>query len=80
MTRRPKDSIPLALFSFNGGVEIGQLLFLAVAATTVAGLRRLAPRDVRLPRFERVAAYGIGSLAAYWYFQRLSLVVFDPAL
>jgi len=76
----PQDSIPLALFSFNVGVELGQLAFLASVATLLAGLRAVVPRRLASLRFEEVAAYGIGSLAAYWCLERLSVVGFGPGL
>jgi hydrogenase/urease accessory protein HupE len=68
----PKDDVPLALFAFNVGVEVGQLLFIAV----VLGLLALAKR-VPLPhpvarRALPVASYVIGALAAFWFIERLS--------
>ena len=66
--------IPLALFSFNVGVEIGQLLFIASVFAVVAGARHLA-RRVALPRTawaRRAAPYAIGSVSAFWMIQRLA--------
>jgi hydrogenase/urease accessory protein HupE len=64
----PEGEIPLALLAFNVGIEIGQLLF--VAALLLARLA-LGPALARAPRaLSRVPAYAIGSLAAYWCFQR----------
>ena len=69
----PRDDIPLALFSFNVGVEIGQLLIVAplvvIAALAVDRLRR-APKALA-----RVPAYVIGSLAAYWCFERAAVLL-----
>jgi hypothetical protein len=64
----PGHAIPLALLFFNVGVEIGQLMFIAV----VLGLAWLLARTHReLPRWSpRAAAYVIGSLAAFWVFER----------
>jgi hydrogenase/urease accessory protein HupE len=64
----PADEIPLALFAFNVGIEVGQLLFVAV----VVALRfALAERAARAPVWLRAApAYAIGSLAAWWCFER----------
>ncbi len=45
----PQLDIPLALFSFNVGVEIGQLLFIAAVFTVVAVLRQVMCH-VALPR------------------------------
>ncbi|MBI3904449.1 MAG: HupE/UreJ family protein [Pseudomonas fluorescens] len=68
----PQRDLPLALFTFNVGVEIGQLMFVAV----VLSLRALLLR-CRLPRpavlYARpIASYGLGTLAAFWFFQRVS--------
>ncbi|MNK90209.1 HupE / UreJ protein [compost metagenome] len=68
----PQRDLPLALFTFNVGVEIGQLMFVAV----VLSLRALLLR-CRLPRpavlYARpIASYGLGTLAALWFFERVS--------
>jgi hydrogenase/urease accessory protein HupE len=68
----PKGEIPLALFAFNVGVETGQLAFVA----TVLGVVALSKRIGIARRVERyvypVASYAIGSLAAFWFFERLA--------
>jgi len=67
----PPAAIPLALFAFNCGIEIGQLLFVAVALAAVGVLRRL---PIQWPAPLRLApAYAIGGLAAFWVWQRLLL-------
>jgi hydrogenase/urease accessory protein HupE len=64
----PQTDIPLALFSFNVGIEIGQLTFVFVVLILN---RLLGPLFVRLPRWvEIVPLYAMGSLAAYWCLQR----------
>ena len=64
----PPDDVPLALFSFNVGIEAGQLAFVAVIL--VAGFL-LRPALRQLPGWaDRVPAYGIGFLAAYWVLDR----------
>jgi hydrogenase/urease accessory protein HupE len=66
----PQTAIPLALFSFNVGVEIGQLLFVAVALNVIWLLKRLR---MAWPAWaDLVPAYGIGSMAAFWCIQRIS--------
>ena len=69
----PEGDIPLALFSFNVGVELGQLLFIAAVLTTGAAVRLLYPR-IRLHTaiLSRVASYGIGSVAAFWVIERMA--------
>ncbi len=66
----PQGEIPLALFAFSVGVEIGQLAFVS-AVLMLARLVRLA--SLRLPLWAPGAAgYAIGSVAAFWVFARLA--------
>jgi hydrogenase/urease accessory protein HupE len=67
----PAGHIPVALLFFNVGVEIGQLLFVAVVLG-FAALFRLARRP--LPRWAALAPpYLIGSLSMFWVIQRVSV-------
>ena len=64
----PRGDIPLALFAFNVGVELGQLAFIAVIFGAVYSIRLI----VTIPRQATVAsAYAIGIVAAFWCAQRL---------
>ncbi len=64
----PTAEIPLALFSFNVGIELGQLAFIGAVLLVVAALRR-AP--VAWPHWSKaVPAYGIGTMAILWFLQR----------
>jgi hydrogenase/urease accessory protein HupE len=66
----PENAIPLALFLFNVGVEVGQLLFIAAV---VAGLALLARFNVRWPEWGwRVPTYAIGGLSAFWLIERVT--------
>ncbi|MEA2733482.1 MAG: hypothetical protein QOF70_7957 [Acetobacteraceae bacterium] len=66
----PQGEIPLALFAFNVGVELGQLAFVA-AVLSLARLVHVMP--LRLPAWApRAAGYAIGSIAAFWVFARLA--------
>lgn len=66
----PPNAIPLSLLLFNVGVELGQLLFIAVVLSIGWLLTRL-PRA--LPLWTRWAPpYIIGSLAAFWFIERLN--------
>jgi hydrogenase/urease accessory protein HupE len=70
----PAGEIPLALVSFNTGIEVGQLLFVGALL-----LARAALGPLPLPRFAapaRLPAYCIGALAAYWVFERAWSLVF----
>jgi hydrogenase/urease accessory protein HupE len=66
----PQIDIPLALLSFNLGVEAGQLLFVtAVLALLWVGRQAVHVR----PRWlEALPAYAIGSIAAFWLIERVS--------
>jgi hypothetical protein len=66
----PSGEIPLALFSFNVGIELGQLAFVAavlIAWRLTAGLVAGAPRWLA-----RAPVYVMGSLAVFWMFQRIA--------
>lgn len=69
----PQSDVPLALLTFNLGVEAGQLLFVFAVLALKAGVDRLLV--VKLPWARTVAGYGIGSLAAVWFVQRLTLML-----
>jgi hydrogenase/urease accessory protein HupE len=65
----PKDAIPMSLFLFNAGVEIGQLMFVA-AVLAIGWLLARLPRP--LPAWSHaIPAYAIGSAASFWFIERL---------
>ena len=65
----PSEEIPAALFSFNVGIEIGQLAVAVAAWVLWAGLRALY--DKPLPRLVQLApGYAIGCMAGYWFLER----------
>ena len=66
----PTGEIPVALFSFNVGIELGQLLFVLVLAVVAVPLVRRIP----IPLPQRAAVYVMGSLAAFWMFQRVAAI------
>jgi hydrogenase/urease accessory protein HupE len=68
----PQSDVPLALLTFNLGVEAGQLIFVFAVLALMAIVDRLLV--VKLPWARTVAGYGIGSLAAVWFVQRLALM------
>jgi hydrogenase/urease accessory protein HupE len=69
----PRGDLPLALVSFNVGVEIGQLGFVALVLSLERSFRVL---EMRWPRWaEILPAYTVGTLGAYWTVQRLVLLV-----
>jgi len=65
----PAQEIPLALFSFNVGIELGQIAFVTLLLLLGLALR---PLQARLPAWSAaVPTYCIGSLAAFWTLDRL---------
>ena len=68
----PKAELPVALLSFNVGVEIGQLSFVALILLLERASRIL---EVRWPRWaEALPGYTVGSLGAFWTVQRLAIM------
>lgn len=69
----PATDVPLALLSFNLGIEAGQLAFVAVVLAAMAILR---PLFSGLPRLaHRVPVYGMGIAASYWMLVRMTELV-----
>lgn len=64
----PTAEIPLALFSFNVGIELGQLAFVGAVLLAAAALRGV---PVAWPRWAKaLPAYGIGAMAVLWFLER----------
>lgn len=72
----PQSAIPAALFFFNVGVEIGQLLFITAAFVALVAARQAARRpSMPYPAWVwRIPPYAIGSVAAFWVLQRVSVM------
>jgi hydrogenase/urease accessory protein HupE len=69
----PRAELPLALVSFNVGVEIGQLGFIALFLALERSFRVL---DVRWPRWaQALPGYTVGSLGAFWTIQRVAMLL-----
>ncbi|MEZ5938234.1 MAG: HupE/UreJ family protein [Hyphomonadaceae bacterium] len=71
----PEDAVPLALFSFNLGVEAGQLLFIgAVLIVTLAVKAVVRARPI--PAWAQMAPqYLIGICGAFWFVERVARIV-----
>jgi hydrogenase/urease accessory protein HupE len=66
----PAGDVPRALFSFNAGIELGQLA--CVGAALTAGML-LGPRLPAIAeRSTRLAVYAMGGLSAFWCFERVA--------
>lgn len=68
----PRHELPLALVSFNVGVELGQVSFIGIILALESSFRVL---EVRWPRWvQMLPGYTVGSLGAFWTVQRVVLL------
>ena len=73
----PEGELPLALLAFNLGVEVGQLIFVALCIVTGAVLMKLLP-VVRILAQNKAGpammttAYAIGGISAFWFIERVA--------
>jgi len=69
----PHHELPLALVSFNVGVELGQLSFIGLILALERSFRIL---EVHWPRWAMaLPGYTVGSLGAFWTIQRVTLLL-----
>jgi hydrogenase/urease accessory protein HupE len=69
----PEIAIPVALLMFNVGVELGQILFVAVVMAAGTLIARLpVPRRAWIPY---ALPYAIGSVAMFWVVDRIGAFV-----
>jgi len=69
----PRAEVPLALLSFNVGVEIGQLGFVLLVLALERAFRVL---EIRWPHWvTALPGYTVGSLGAFWTLQRVALLL-----
>jgi hydrogenase/urease accessory protein HupE len=64
----PKGEVPMALFTFNLGVEAGQLIIVGAGLAVLTFAHRFNLARVR--RIKIVAAYAIGTIASFWFISR----------
>ncbi|OGQ14028.1 MAG: hypothetical protein A2138_08965 [Deltaproteobacteria bacterium RBG_16_71_12] len=64
----PGDQVPLALFLFNLGVELGQLAALALVLPVLYALRR---RGLFAERATRALSLAVVALGVFWLVERL---------
>jgi hydrogenase/urease accessory protein HupE len=72
----PENHLAIALLTFNGGVELGQLLVVGLAY----GLYRAFAKWPQLQLARTPALYSIGALAAYWSIERIVAIVGGSAV
>jgi hydrogenase/urease accessory protein HupE len=69
----PPSELPLALLSFNVGVEIGQLSFVLLVVLLERSFRQL---EIRWSRWATMMpGYVVGSLGAFWTIQRTAVLL-----
>lgn len=67
-TGLPRADLPLALLTFNVGVEIGQVAFVGLVLLLQRSFRQL---EIIWPAWAlRMPGYAVGSLGAFWTIQR----------
>jgi len=66
----PPTDIPLALLLFNVGVEVGQILFIVGLLMIASVMKKWVSTSPQ--RWRSAAAYGIGSVSAFWVVQRVA--------
>jgi len=71
-TGLPRKDLPLALLSFNVGVELGQIGFVVLVVALERSFRQLQIRWTRWA--EALPGYTVGSLGAFWTIQRIVMM------
>lgn len=72
----PSDAIPLALFAFNAGIEVGQLALVAALLVAGALLAPLARAGGRLGA--ELPATAIGALGVFFVLERIAEIAAAP--
>jgi hydrogenase/urease accessory protein HupE len=67
----PQRDVPLALFAFNVGVEVGQLTFIAAVLGVMRLAKRLPIPAVAEYRLRTATSYAVGTVAAFWFVERV---------
>jgi hypothetical protein len=69
----PRQDLPLALLSFNVGVEIGQVAFVMLIILLERSFRQL---EIRWAGWaQSLPGYVVGSLGAFWTIQRVAMML-----
>jgi hypothetical protein len=68
----PQRDVPLALFTFNVGVEVGQLTFIAAVLGVMQLGKQVQISGILANRLRTVMTYGVGTVAAFWFVERLA--------
>ena len=70
----PTNDMLMALFAFNLGVEVGQLLFVLVLVLLAFSVHRASGGkfDLTATSSQRLGGYTVGIFATVWFFERLA--------
>jgi HupE / UreJ protein len=69
----PRRDLPLALFTFNVGVELGQVAFVVLMVRLERSFQQL---EIHWPRWvAMVPGYVVGVLGAFWTIQRTAMLL-----
>lgn len=69
----PQTELAAALLFFNIGVELGQLIFVVVAALVFLMITRVGERlSLQAARLQQTCGFAVGALACFWLFERLA--------
>ena len=71
----PSDALLTALFAFNLGVELGQVVLVLLGLGVLALLSRRFDAPARARYVEAPIAYVLGTVAAYWTIERVLVVL-----
>jgi hydrogenase/urease accessory protein HupE len=66
----PETEVPMALLTFNLGVEVGQLGIVAAVLAAIILARCLVPQALRPATL--TATYAIGTIASFWFIERMA--------
>jgi len=64
----PQDEIPLSLFAFNIGIELGQIFFILIMSLFIYLFKRHLSM---LLSFKIYLIYAIGTISSFWFIQRV---------
>jgi len=71
-TGLPQTELPVSLLFFNIGVEIGQIIFILIVMFAIFILNSVFTNKLKtLIKYDKLAAYIIGSAASFWMVQRI---------
>lgn len=65
----PQNDVPIALLTFNVGVELGQLLIVVIGIASLRLIDHYKPQHSRIVKL--TLSYTIGIIATYWFIERM---------